>query len=359
VTVLNERGGGSVSTVLEGMMYAAGMNTDLPPRTADVINMSLGGSAALGTDFESALADIFDAGISVIAAAGNSGASTGLENTVDYPARYPTVVAVGSAYGEDLSSFTFAPYTAFGTEIDLVAPGGSGVSGDTYGDILSTQIVSGSTRYLELAGTSQAAPHVAGVAALMRAVNQDLTPLQITHILRETASPAATSTDPDRYGAGMLNAHAAIAAALSAPYGPFAQNGFSASPVGLEADDPDNLGLRTSMRGGEPEAGRSARRFAAEGPAGNELPRIIITLDRAWFRSTDHADVEAALRDIAKRHGLGPLRFLGNRFPSFAIGEHQTGSAELLLQLVDEALVHDAIYDTPLSLTGAGGTTHR
>lgn len=357
VTVLNERGGGSSSTVLEGMLYAAGMSSVVPPRTADVINMSLGGSAALGTDFESALGDIFDAGITVIASAGNSGGSTGLENTVEYPARYPTVVAAGSAYGPDLSSFTFAPYTAFGPEVDLVAPGGSGISSDTYGRILSTQIVSGSTRYLELAGTSQAAPHVAGVAALMRAVNQDLTPLQITHILRETASPAAT--DPDRYGAGMLNAHAAIAAALSSPYGPFARNEFSASPVGLEPDDPDNLGLRTSVRGGEPEAGRSARRFAAEGPAGNELPRIIITLDRTWFRSTDDGVVEAALHDIAERHGLGPIRFLGNRFPSFAISEQQTGRAELLLQLVDEAFVHDAVYDVPLSLTGAGGTTNR
>lgn len=360
VTVLNENGEGSAATVLEGMLYAAGMNTDLPPRTSDVINMSLGGPGPLGDDFESALVDILDAGIVVVAAAGNENPPvSGAGVPVDYPARYPTVMAVGSANGSDLSSFTFAPYTAFGPEIDLVAPGGSDVSGDAYGRILSTQIVTGDTLFLELPGTSQAAPHVAGVAALMRAVNQELTPQEIAHILRETASPAPTTTDPDRYGAGMLNAHAALAAALSAPYGPFARNDFSVSPLALEPDDPDHLGLRTSVHSSEPEAGRSARRFASEGPTGTELPRIIITLDRAWFRSTDHANVEAALHDIALRHGLGALRFLGNRFPSFAISEQQTGSTELLLNLVGEAIVHDAIYDTPVSLTGIGRTTGR
>ena len=360
VTVLKENGVGSAVTVLEGMLYAAGMNEDLPPHTANVINMSLGGPGALGDDFESALVDMLDAGIVVVAAAGNENPPvSGAGVPVDYPARYPSVIAVGSANGSDLSSFTFAPYTAFGPEIDLVAPGGSGVSGDTYGRILSTQIVTGDTFFLELPGTSQAAPHVAGVAALMRAVNQELTPQEIAHILRETASPAPVATDPDRYGAGMLNAHAALAAALSAPYGPFARNDFSVSPLALEPEDPDHLGLRMSARGGEPEAGRSAQRFASEGPTGTELPRIIITLDRAWFRSTDHADVEAALHDIALRHGLGPMRFLGNRFPSFAISDQQTGSAELLLDLVGEAVVHDAIYDTPVSLTGIGGTTGR
>ncbi len=354
VTVLEADGSGSVSSLIEGLAFASGMSDERPLQRADVINLSLGASAALGPDLEPLLNDIRESGILVVAAAGNGSTSVTCA-LVDFPARYTSVMAVGSANGPDLSTFQHAFYTACGPEVDLVAPGGTG-SG-TYQGILSTLF--GSDTFGFQAGTSQAAPHVAGIAALMRAVNQELTPQQIAHILRETASPAPTTTDPDRYGAGMLNAHAALAAALSAPYGPFARNDFSASPLALEPDDPDHLGLRTSTRSDEPEAGRSARRFASEGPTGTELPRIIITLDRAWFRSTDHADVEAALHDIALRHELGPLRFLGNRFPSFAIGEQQTGSAELLLDLVGEAIVHDAIYDVPLSLTGIGSTTHR
>ncbi len=263
------------------------------------------------------------------------------------------MIAVGSVHGASLTSFEFSFYTACGTEIDLVAPGGVGAGdGRDFDMILSTKIESGSSLYLELAGTSQAAPHVAGVAALMRAVNSELTPQQIRHILRETAAPAPTTTGPERYGAGMLNAHAALAAALSEPYGPFAQNEFSVPPAGSGTEDPDDLSLRLSTRGNHTEPGRGARRFADEGPQGDELPRIIITLDRAWFRSTDHAAVEAELLDIAARHGLGTLRFAGNRFPSFEVTDAQAGSAELLLQLVDEAHIHDAIYDVPLQLAG-------
>ncbi len=356
VTVLAEDGSGSVSSLIEGLAFASGMSDEQPLQRADVINLSLGATVALGPDLEPLLNDIRKSDILVVAAAGNRSSSIACAN-VDFPARYASVMAVGSANGPDPSTFQHAFYTACGPEVDLVAPGGTGTSSGAYQGILSTIFGSGSFGFQ--AGTSQAAPHVAGVAALMRAVNQELTPQEIAHILRETASPAPVATDPDRYGAGMLNAHAALAAALSAPYGPFARNDFSVSPLALEPEDPDHLGLRMSARGGEPEAGRSAQRFASEGPTGAELSRIIITLDRAWFRSTDHADVEAALHDIALRHGLGPMRFLGNRFPSFAISDQQTGSAELLLDLVGEAVVHDAIYDTPVSLTGIGGTTGR
>ncbi|TVQ21076.1 MAG: hypothetical protein EA383_17520 [Spirochaetaceae bacterium] len=349
VTVLEANGSGSVSSLIEGLAFASGMSSAQPLQRADVINLSLGSPGGLDPDLETLLNDIRESGILVVAAAGNGSSAISCA-LVESPARYASVMAVGSANGPDLSTFEHASYTACGPEVDLVAPGGTGTSADTYAGILSAIFGSGAFGFQ--AGTSQAAPHVAGVAALMRAVNQSLTPQQIRHILRETAASAPTTANPDRYGAGMLNAHAALAAALSQPYGPFAQNGFSVSSVGEGTDDPDSLGLRMSTGGNHTEPGRGARRFADEGPRGDELPRIIITLDRPWFRSTDHAAVEAELHDIAARHGLGPLRFLGNRFPSFEVTDAQTGSAELLLELVNELHIHDAIYDTPLQLTG-------
>jgi thermitase len=95
---------------------------------------------------QAAIQDAQNAGIIIVAAGGNTGTSE-----ITYPAAYPEVIAV-SALNPD---FTFAYYSSYGEKIAFCAPGT---------DVLSTMIGSG---YAYYSGTSMAAPHVAGVAALM------------------------------------------------------------------------------------------------------------------------------------------------------------------------------------------------
>lgn len=68
--------------------------------------------------------------------------------------------------------------------------------------------------YSSFAGTSMATPHVAGVAALVRAANKNLTPAQVRDLLKATASPLGPN-DQNQYGAGLVNAEAAVARAIS------------------------------------------------------------------------------------------------------------------------------------------------
>ncbi len=135
--VLNADGVGAYSDVAAAIVFAV-------DNGAQIINLSLGGSQPA-----SVLADAVDYAaardVLVIAAAGNTG-----QSGVLYPAAYERVVAVGSV-DRDLQRSSFSSY---GPEIGLLAPGR---------DILTTY---GEDQYTTLSGTSLAAPHVSGIAAL-------------------------------------------------------------------------------------------------------------------------------------------------------------------------------------------------
>ena len=134
--VLNSSGSGYVSDLVEGIASCI-------DNGADVINMSLSTSSN-STVLRNAIETAYNAGVIVVAAAGNSNSS------VAYPAKYPQVIAV-SAVDSSLKKASFSNY---GPEVDFAAPGVSVYS--TY---------KGGT-YARMSGTSMAAPHVAGVAAL-------------------------------------------------------------------------------------------------------------------------------------------------------------------------------------------------
>ena len=128
-----------------------------------------------------------------------------------YPAAYPDVVAVG-AIDENEQRIKKSVYgwgSNTGPHIDVVAPGRN---------ILST-VWNDSYAYYQ--GTSMAAPHVSGVAALMKSIKSYLTNTQITQILHETAKNLKDSaSDPipnNKYGFGLVNASAAVEKANSAP----------------------------------------------------------------------------------------------------------------------------------------------
>jgi len=213
------RGGGSLYDLLQGVRYAAGLPNDagiILPRPADIINMSLGGGS-----YSQAAQDVFDQvrakGIILIAAAGNE--ST---RTPSYPASHDGVISVSAL---NISS-TLAAYSNYGPYIDVAAPGGD--SGDLDGDGYSDRVwstcgddSSGTIEfnYAAYNGTSMAAPHVAGVVALMKAVRPTLTPGELDDWLAGgliTNDIGAPGRD-DLYGHGLIDAHKAVVVAQGNP----------------------------------------------------------------------------------------------------------------------------------------------
>lgn len=218
VMAIRALGLGGVGTdydIAQGIRYAAGLANDsgtLPTNPADIINLSL------GSDVESTiLADAIQAaenqGVIVIAAAGNE--STNLPS---YPAAYNTVVSVSAV---DFAA-NLAPYSNFGTTIDVAAPGGD-ASADQNGDAIGDGVLSTLGRdgagtiemvYGFYQGTSMAAPHVAGVAALMKAQQPGLTP---SNFRVHLASGNITNNigDANFFGSGLINAQKSVLAAQS------------------------------------------------------------------------------------------------------------------------------------------------
>jgi aqualysin 1 len=146
VRVLDCRGSGTWSGVISGMDWVAGQkgaNASVPM----VANMSLGGGASQAVD--DAVERLVGAGVTLVVAAGNSNA-----NACSYsPARAPAAITVAAIDGADAR----ASWSNFGTCVDIFAPGVS-ITSAWYRNDQSTNTIS---------GTSMAAPHVAGVAALM------------------------------------------------------------------------------------------------------------------------------------------------------------------------------------------------
>jgi subtilisin len=187
VKVLDGAGFGLLSWLVAGIEWSV-------ENGIDVINMSLGGDR----DFQSlrdACEYAYSEGVLIIAAAGNT-----YGGEVQYPAAYGTVVAVTGTDALDMQA-TFSPY---GPEIELAAPGL---------DILST-VVNGN--YDTLSGTSQAAAHVAGTAALfygsdIEDVNGDLIidNIDVRSALQATAIDAGDEGPDNVYGYGIVDASAA------------------------------------------------------------------------------------------------------------------------------------------------------
>ena len=190
--VLAKAGGGTIADIAEAIKFAA-------DNGADVINMSLGGGGA-SQAMQEAIDYAYNKGVVIIAAAGNAN-----QNSSSYPARYPHVISVSALD----SSGNKAPYSNYGAGVDISAPGGSEA-----GKILQETIdpSNGKPVFAGFQGTSMAAPHVAGVAALIKSVGIE-EPDAIASILKESARKAGE--DPlNHFGAGHLDAAAAVKLAV-------------------------------------------------------------------------------------------------------------------------------------------------
>ena len=206
--VLSARGSGSMGAIAQAIRWAA-------DHGANVINMSLGGSFAVGT-ISSAVKYAHGKGVVIVAAAGNDG-----RGRVSFPARYPGVIAVASTQFDEKTTF----YSNWGPEVDIAAPGGNtrvDQNGDGKPDgVLQHTIVPNDithTDYLWFMGTSMASPHVAGVAALIVGAGVRR-PEAVEQILLGTArkpksmANATGARIDDHYGAGIVDAAAAVAKA--------------------------------------------------------------------------------------------------------------------------------------------------
>ncbi len=195
--------GGYTSDIADAIVWASGGTVSGVPANAnpaEVINMSLGGSGSCSTTYQNAINGAVSRGTTVVVAAGNS--NTNVSSAV--PANCPNVIAVAAT----TSAGARASFSNYGTRIDISAPGAS---------ILSTlntgTTVPGSASYASYNGTSMAAPHVAGVVALMQAAaTTALTPAQVESILKSTARPLPGACSGG-CGAGIANADAAVVAA--------------------------------------------------------------------------------------------------------------------------------------------------
>jgi serine protease len=246
--VLSAEGGGTVTDIAEAIRYAA-------DNGADVINMSLGGGGDADVMRE-AIDYAYKKGVAIVAAAGNAN-----DSSAAYPSRYPNVIAVAAldaAGGK-------APYSNFGAGVDISAPGGSTMNGDPAGGILQNTIdpETGASVFTALQGTSMAAPHVAGVAALVKSVGVD-DPDQIAEVLKKSAR-VMQGDELNHFGAGQLDADAAVK---------LAQKG--------------NLDVRDFFRWLR-ENGYLSLKFWFDGGAVALLPKIAMVLGSyllAWFLRT-------------------------------------------------------------------------
>lgn len=228
--------GGYDSDIADAIIWAAGGSVDgVPANThpAQVINLSLGGSGVCtASDVTGqAVAQANALGATVVVSAGNSNADAAGYS----PASCPGVITVASTGITSRRAY----YSNYGTSVEIAAPGGGvypndGTSGTPGNDGFVWQALNSGTTtpvdndsdYGGYAGTSQAAPHVSGVVALVQGARLDaglplLTPTEVVALLQRTAHAPTVAPVANRpIGAGIVDAAAAVKEAIATPCDP-------------------------------------------------------------------------------------------------------------------------------------------
>ena len=195
IRVVPASGEGDGAVVARGLRFAA-------DHGAHVANVSLAGRSDY-PEVKEAVRYALEKGVTIVAPLGEDGS-----RSAAFPAAYPGVVAVG-AVRMDRSR---AAYSNFGPRLDLVAPGGD-LSADRDGDGLQDGIVQQTILdqrdtfcFCFVEGTSAAAAHVSGVAALVVASGRATRPADVRSALLESADDLGAPGRDDEFGAGLVNA---------------------------------------------------------------------------------------------------------------------------------------------------------
>lgn len=178
VKIFDQTGFGRIQDIVRGLEWCI-------EHRMQIVNLSFGTDQKTSRNMHAAVKKVLQAGILLVGAAGNDGRA----GAVDYPGRYPEVVAVGASNKWDRPS----SFSSAGHGIDLMAPGSAIVS------------LSPDGGFVEMSGTSMAAPHVTAAAALLLGVEPHLKPAAVRQRLRATAEwlPGVPSR---AQGAGLLRA---------------------------------------------------------------------------------------------------------------------------------------------------------
>lgn len=329
--------GGYDSDISDAIIWASGGSIEGVPANATpakVINMSLGGSGGCSKTRRMALADARARGTVIVVAAGNSS----MDASNFSPANCPGVINVAATvsmstwiknsfgWAAGYKNGSLAEFSNYGPTIDVAAPG--------YYTLSTVKAANnGPFAYGHMAGTSMAAPHVAGVAALMLAANPNLTPDQVEAIIKRTARAlpygcmaqeedangnlTGVEIDRGQCGTGTLDAAAAVKAAL-------AGTSVSDGPQMREREANNTLGTanRIATKGVTANATVSSATdvdfFAVTVPAGQ-------TLVAAITPAAD-LDIDAQLLDAASTE-LVSAELFGRGSPEQILWKNNSGTA--------------------------------
>ena len=283
VKVLDYTGSGTASALANALYFVA-------DNGADVANMSLSWAPGYnpGSTVSNAVNYAYNAGVTLVASSGNEGVGT-----VSYPAAYGNVIAVGAADANGNRT----SYSQYGTGIEILAPGGDvsvDSNGDGYVDGVLQMTIQGYAGFNSKAdptafswyfyeGTSMAAPHIAGVVALM--IANGITGVEnIRDTLANTASDRGASGYDTVNGWGLVDAAAAVAGGGGPP------------PADTTAPTPDPMGFAS------PPAATGTSSIAmtastASDPSGVEYYFEALTAggnDSGWQDSTSYEDTGLA-----------------------------------------------------------------
>lgn len=183
---------GSTSDIVSGLEWSV-------DNGMQIINMSLG-SEYDSISVSRAINNTYNSGILIVAAAGNSGNANGSGNTMDFPAKYDSVISVGATDIND----NRAKFSSTGPKLEISAPGVN---------ILST-LNGNKNKYGTLSGTSMSCPHVTGVAALIMSAEPGITNTRVRIRMQMTAQNMSKGTNgfsaKDWYGYGLVDAVKAV-----------------------------------------------------------------------------------------------------------------------------------------------------
>lgn len=313
--------GGSTSDINDAIRWAAGLSVPGAPANATpakVINMSLGGpsSCTFSPAMQSAIDDAVAQGVAVVVAAGNDG-----KDASGYsPAGCKNVITVAAAdpRGE------LTPWSNFGSAVEILAPGGlhkgctvpqDGILSTVGSDNNSNCAVGNAYAYYN--GTSMAAPHVAGVAALWIAQDPGLTPASLLTELQKATYSRTSAQCPQPCGAGLLSA-------LRTPKNGGIPPGGLSIALAFDPDKPsytvgDKITARASVgKDGAPQTGKTVAFASGDNSVASVSPGSAVTGSSGQAQTTVTANAAGQTAVTAETGGKKVSKNISVQVPDFS-----------------------------------------